>query len=145
MDLLFVYGSLKQGYPNAHVNRGTRVPGNYRTAQPHPFYLAHVGLPCLLPATGQGFQVLGELYRVNDADLAAMDVLEEVGLPGGYERVVIDIEACEGSPAAPISAWAYLQDPALIAAPGLHLGPLDCYTHEHARWLDVLWPPQQAL
>lgn len=145
MDLLFVYGSLKEGYPNAHVNQGIRIPGHYRTAQAHPFYLAHGSMPCLLPATGQGFKVLGELYRVSEADLAAMDVLEEVGLPGGYNRVVIDIEPCEGTIAAPISAWVYLQDPALIAAPGQHIGPLDFYTHEHARWLDVMWPPQQAL
>ena len=49
MDLLFVYGSLKQGFPNAHVNSGRRRPGSYLTRERLPLYLVGAGhLPCLL-------------------------------------------------------------------------------------------------
>jgi hypothetical protein len=41
--LLFVYGTLKQGFGNHHINAGTRVPGDYVTAQPHGVYI--VGRP----------------------------------------------------------------------------------------------------
>jgi gamma-glutamylaminecyclotransferase len=147
MHLLFVYGSLKQGYPNAHINQGERVPGVFRTVQPHRFYLANGTLPCLLPSNGEGFQVRGELYRVSDAALARMDVLEEIGQPGGYERVVIEVERCDED-AEPVSAnapaqraFVYLQSPERLEGPGPHVGPLDFYTLEHARWLD--WDPSQ--
>ena len=50
MHLLFVYGSLKEGFPNFHVNKGRRVPGTYRTVQPYPLFLANGQLPCLLDA-----------------------------------------------------------------------------------------------
>jgi gamma-glutamylaminecyclotransferase len=149
MYLLFVYGSLKQGYPNAHINQGERIPGVFRTALPHRFYLAKGTLPCLLPANGEGFQVRGELYRVDDSALARMDVLEEIGQPGGYERVVIDVERCDAgtetdrSPLQRERAFVYLQSPDRLAGPGPHVGPLDFYTLEHALWLD--WEPSQPL
>ena len=34
MQHLFVYGSLKQGYANAHVNTGRPVAGRFRTREP---------------------------------------------------------------------------------------------------------------
>ena len=61
MHLLFVYGSLKEGFPNFHVNKGRRVPGTYRTVQPYPLFLANGQLPCLLDAPGSGHRVLGRI------------------------------------------------------------------------------------
>ena len=45
MPPLFVYGSLKEGFPNFHVNQGRRVPGEFRTVRPHPLYLVGGRLP----------------------------------------------------------------------------------------------------
>ncbi|MFD2451175.1 gamma-glutamylcyclotransferase [Ideonella paludis] len=35
--LIFVYGTLKEGFPNAHLNQGRRVLGHFRTVQRFPF------------------------------------------------------------------------------------------------------------
>lgn len=136
MALLFVYGSLKQGFPNFHVNRGRRRPGEFRTRQAYPLMLADGTLPCLLPQPGQGERVRGQLFEVDDAALAAMDALERVGLPGGYTRVPIEVEADGAGPhAQPLTAFVYMQDPARLASGGPHVGPLAEYTAEHARSL----------
>ena len=100
MHPLFVYGSLKQGFPNDQVNQGRRVAGEFKTLLRHPFFLIRGQLPCLLPADGSGFQVLGQLFDVSGDDLAAMDALERVGQPGGYRRVEIDVLAAD-DPAGP--------------------------------------------
>ncbi len=138
MDRLFVYGSLKEGFPNFHINRGRRLPGEFRTCQPHPFYLVDGGLPCLLNEPGQGLHVQGQLFEVDAEALAAMDRLERLCEPGGYTRERIAVErwpAAEGTAGGPLQAWVYCQSRALLARPGPHLGPLAAYTHEHARAL----------
>ena len=134
MPLLFVYGSLKEGFPNFHVNTGRRVPGLYRTAQPHPLYLAEGVLPCLLDAPGHGHRVLGQLFEVDEAGLAALDRFERVGEPGGYQRLTLDVEPADGGAAA-LPAFFYAQPPSRLAGAGPHVGPIAEYTHEHARQL----------
>ena len=135
MHKLFVYGSLKEGFPNFHVNQGRRLAGDFVTAQPHAFWLIRGQLPCLLPADGTGHAVVGQLFEVSDAALAAMDQLERVGQAGGYQRAKIGVQR-RGTPnAEPITAFVYLQDPALLAQPGEHDGPIAEYTHEHAKRL----------
>jgi gamma-glutamylaminecyclotransferase len=135
MDLLFAYGSLKEGFPNFHVNRGQRVPGRYRTLQPYPLYLVGGRLPCLLPQPGQGLPVVGQLFRVDADALAAMDRLERLGEPGGYARQRIAVQRIDAADAELHEAFVYLQDPALLGGPGPHLGPLAEYLPEHARSL----------
>lgn len=135
MSLLFVYGSLKEGFPNFHVNQGRRVPGTYRTVQPYPLYLAEGVLPCLLPVPGRGQRVVGQLFEVGAAALARMDRLEKVGQPGGYARVTIDVEASDGAGAGTIAAFVYVQQESLLAGTGPHVGPIAEYTHEHAKSL----------
>ena len=137
MPPLFVYGSLKEGFPNFHVNRGRRLPGEFRTLQPYPLYLVAGRLPCLLPARGEGLQVQGQLFEVTADALALMDALERVGQPGGYRRELIDVQSMDAAAAAgePIAAYAYLQSAAMLEAAGPHVGPLALYTLEHARSL----------
>lgn len=138
MPLLFVYGSLKQGFPNFHANHGRRLEGEYRTAEPHPLYLFNGQLPCLLPLPGQGLTVRGQLFEVDDAALATMDRLERVGEPGGYRRETIAVVAVDHGAALPgASAFVYVQDPGFLALGGPHEGPLAEYTPAHAvhlRW-----------
>ena len=50
---LFVYGSLKEGFPNFHINRGRRIAGQFRTVLPHSLHLVNGRLPCLLPLPRQ--------------------------------------------------------------------------------------------
>lgn len=135
LHLLFVYGSLKEGFPNFHVNRGRRRPGAWRTTAPYPLWLADGVLPCLLARPGEGLPVTGQLFEVGDAELAAMDALERVGKPGGYVRTTIEVHAIGEPDAPPLTAFVYVQDERRLAPGGAHLGPLDEYLPEHARSL----------
>jgi len=146
MHPLFVYGSLKEGFPNFHVNKGRRLPGTYVTTEAYPFYLADGALPCLLPQPGTGHRVRGQLFEVNEEQLAAMDALERVGEPGGYDRATITVEVADhasgpggpGLPGAlggPVTAFVYMQHASRLPEGGRHVGPLAEYTLEHARAL----------
>lgn len=138
MALLFVYGSLKEGFPNFHVNAGRRVAGVYRTVQAYPLYLAEGRLPCLLPTPGIGHRVIGQLFEVTAEALAAMDALERVGEPGGYDRTSIEVEqvVADGTRATSVTVFVYAQSAARLATPGPHVGPLAEYTPDHAKTLD---------
>jgi len=136
MSLLFAYGSLKEGFPNASVNKGKRLPGQYRTKLALPFYLVGDGhLPCLVHAPGAGVQVIGQLFEVTAADLAAMDRLERVGEPGGYRRVRIEVQRTDDPSLPVVEADAYVQNPSKLEGAGARIGPLAEYTLEHARRL----------
>lgn len=135
MQLLFVYGSLKEGFPNFHVNKGRRLPGLYRTAEPCAMYLIGGQLPCLMPTVAGGVQVQGQLFEVDTPELAAMDALERVGEPGGYARLIIALERVDVTPVQRLQAFVYAQDESQLQRPGPHTGPLGEYTQEHARRL----------
>ena len=69
---VFVYGTLKQGFPNFHINHGERVGAEFLTAQAFPMYIVGTRrLPWLVNRPGQGHHVLGQLYLVDEAGLAA--------------------------------------------------------------------------
>lgn len=132
---LFVYGTLKQGFPNHHLNRGRRLPGRFVTCQAYPMYVVRLPAedraPWLMNLPGQGHCVTGEVYEVDAADLPAIDRLEEVGQPTGYERVNLALRAAE-DPSVQLQAQAYLkpaeQWPRCLA----HEGPYTEYTPAHA-------------
>ena len=133
MPLLFVYGSLKQGFPNEHINTGRRVAGEYRTHERYALYLLGPGeVPCLVAPPGDGHQVIGELYEVDDDDLRRMDRLERIGEPEGYERVEAAVERFDPSPAAPLRVFVYVKQGRSITASTERIGPLPEYKQEHA-------------
>ncbi|HUP06585.1 MAG TPA: gamma-glutamylcyclotransferase family protein [Caldimonas sp.] len=133
MPLLFVYGSLKQGFANEHVNTGRRVEGRYRTHEPHALYLLGPGeVPCLVSPPGTGHQVVGELYEVDEDDLHRMDRLERVGEPEGYERIQVAVERFDAGPLDRVRAFVYVKHERSIAASTQRIGPLREYEPEHA-------------
>lgn len=138
MDLLFVYGSLKQGFVNEHVNTGQRIDGRYRTCIPYPMFLLGEGeVPCVVAAPGSGHCVVGEIYRVGADDLHRMDRLERVGELDGYERIIVDLERFDVEPAQCLSAFVYVKREHAIGPGEPRIGPLTEYRHEHAtnfRW-----------
>ena len=138
MELLFVYGSLKQGFVNEHVNTGHRIDGRYRTCIAYPMYLLGEGeVPCIVAAPGSGHCVVGEVYRVRADDLHRMDRLERVGEADGYERIVVDVERFDVEPIQPLSAFVYVKREHAIGLGDRRIGPLIEYGHEHAtnfRW-----------
>lgn len=132
---LFVYGTLKQGFPNHHLNQGQRVAGRFRTRQRyrlHVVRLAHEDrAPWLIWDGEQGEQVCGELYEVPLAALPQIDALEEEGLPGGYERRAVLLETEDGAPWSG-QAYAYLKRADELAHCLAVEGPYTQYTLELA-------------
>lgn len=105
---IFAFGTLKKGFP-LH-ERGlscARFLGAYRTRERYPMLIAGPWFaPMMLDEPGAGFQVVGELYEVDDRAIPALDRLESVGRPG-HLRKVIEVEPAEGG--SPCPALAYMK------------------------------------
>jgi gamma-glutamylaminecyclotransferase len=130
-SLLFVYGTLKEGFGNFAVNQGTRVVGDYITEQPHGLYI--VGphrYPWLVQGDPRGLPVRGQLFRVDAAALARMDVLEQVDEPGWYTRHIIAVQELGKVAAEPVLAHVYFGDAQALQLQTVHAGPLVEFTIE---------------
>ena len=131
MHRLFVFGTLKEGYCNFHVNQGRRVGSDHVTVEPYPLYvLGDEHLPWLLPTAGEGHPVVGQLFEVDDSTLAAMDRLERVDEPLWYSRQSIFVKPCEGGEAC--TAWVYFGNVERLQLETVHAGPVPEYTQELA-------------
>ncbi len=145
---VFVYGTLKQGFRNFHINHGRRVPGEFVTVQPHALLIVgDYWLPWLLqaergePGHAQGHCVIGQIYTVDDAGLAAMDKLEQIDEAGWYERRRIAVRDRRNEAAAVLQPWVYFGSRAGLAAGGKRLGPVAEFTLAHQDLLPrALWP-----
>ena len=91
--LVFVYGTLRSGEINHHYLAQSERLGGIRTAP--NFALFDLGAYPGLVAGNQA--VVGEVYRIDDATLVELDILEEV--PIEYRREMI--------PTIFGSAWVY--------------------------------------
>ena len=134
MHRVFVFGTLKEGFPNFATNKGRRVAGDFVTSRCYPFYL--VGerhSPWLIDQPGAGLRVRGQMFEVDDEALSAMDRLERVHEPDGYLRARISVEpAMQREGQQSIEVFAYLKRAAQLDASGIRLGPLSDYTRAHA-------------
>jgi gamma-glutamylcyclotransferase (GGCT)/AIG2-like uncharacterized protein YtfP len=82
---VFVYGTLKRGYPNNPLLEGSEFLGEAVTV---PTYkMVETSFPVIMPDPS-GKPVAGEIYTVDDATLARLDQLEREGR--SYDRMVID-------------------------------------------------------
>ena len=108
-QLVFVYGTLKRGFPNHHYMTGARFISMARTVDAWPLVVGNAWFtPYLLPERGSGHQVTGELWEVPDVMMPSLDELESTHLPNGYRRERIQIEAEDGSGRHDV--WAYLRE-----------------------------------
>ncbi len=136
-NLLFVYGTLKQGHRNAHINQGVRVPGEFVTVERFPLYLiGPMVLPWLVNHPGQGDPVVGELYEVDDAALARTDALERLTEPDWYTRAEIAVRRRDDPRAPAQRAFVYFGSAARLPTEVVHLGPVAEYTRPHAALFD---------
>ena len=130
---VFVFGTLKEGFPNSGANAGTRVPGIFVTKERYPLYL--VGerhSPWMLNAPGQGEHVHGQVFLIDREALRRMDALERVDEPDGYDRIQIRVSQLSANHEPELIAYAYLKHPRNMASAEIMVGPLAEYTHEHA-------------
>src|SRR5262245_57080429 len=145
--LVFVFGTLKQGFPNFRVNRGTRVPGEFVTAQRLPLYLVGERYsPWLIYAPGQGHHVAGQVFQVGNATLEQMDALERTSESDGYKRLSIEVIAQGALSGEHLLVFAYLKQPEQFNPANARLGPLAEYTLEHAALYQsrALTPPSSG-
>ncbi|RZS56953.1 gamma-glutamylcyclotransferase family protein [Sphaerotilus mobilis] len=133
---LFVYGTLKDGFPNRHLNTGRPIGGQHRTAQALPLLVVQLPhesrAPWLLNQPGSGHRVIGQVFEVDDDALLAMDAFEEVDLPTGYQRVSLELSPADADQPR-LQAWAYLKAPDQLAAALAIEGPFEEYTLALAR------------
>lgn len=85
--IVFVYGTLKPGFPNAHaMPADSRSLGEGVTEDRYPLVLEpRTGVPFLLPADERAHKVKGHLYQVTAAGLSDLDAFEGVDI-AFYER-----------------------------------------------------------
>jgi len=89
---IFVFGTLKEGFPNYSVNNGSRIPGEFVTINQYPLYLVGERYsPWLVLDEGCGFPVKGQVFQVSKQALADMDALERIDEPDGYRRIELDV------------------------------------------------------
>ncbi|BES97403.1 AIG2-like family [Nesidiocoris tenuis] len=104
---VFVYGTLKKGEPNhnwlENKSNGTaKFEGQGQTKLKYPLVVAtKFNIPFLLDAGGEGNNVQGEVYEVDEKMLSNLDILEEH--PRLYVRRLEDI-LLNG---VTLKCWAY--------------------------------------
>jgi len=131
---IFVYGTLKSGFPNFHINVGSRVPGEFTTVERFPLYIigkAHI--PWLVNKPGEGSHVSGQLFEVDAGALGQMDVLERIDEPGWYTRREIEVRSIDAPAADAVRCQVYFGDAQRLASEVIRAGPLAIYTMEHAK------------
>jgi gamma-glutamylaminecyclotransferase len=130
---VFVYGTLKEDFPNFGTNTGTRIPGLFVTKDRYPLYL--VGerrSPWMINSPAQGKQVTGQVFEMNPEVLERIDILQRVSAPDGYQRIQIMARSQSAQPEEELLVHAYLKDPRHLTGAAIIAGPLCEYTTEHA-------------
>ncbi len=121
---VFVYGTLKRGFPNHRYMDGSTFIGSGRTVDAFPLVVGgQFFTPYLMPEPGVGHRIRGELWDVTDAMMPGLDELESVHLPNGYRRKLIRVEPDGGG--GPGEAWTYFRERRHITI--IHTGNLDDY------------------
>ncbi|MBK8040298.1 MAG: gamma-glutamylcyclotransferase [Verrucomicrobiaceae bacterium] len=92
MTRVFVYGTLKRGGENHSWIEGQRFVSMAKTRPVYRMFDLG-GYPGMVRDV-QGMSIEGELWEVDAAGLAKLDVLEDVA-GGEYERVAMELEGGE--------------------------------------------------
>jgi len=131
MHSVFVFGTLKEGFPNAGTNKGSRVAGEFFTINRYPLYLVGERYsPWLVLSEGEGFQVRGQVFTVDEATLGDMDRLERVHEADGYRRV--QVQVFSESSNEEMQVFVYVKPAQQLEGMLVQLGPIAEYELEHA-------------
>jgi gamma-glutamylcyclotransferase (GGCT)/AIG2-like uncharacterized protein YtfP len=88
--ILFVYGTLKQGFPNHGHISSQRYLGVAQAAQKYAMY-RYGSYPALVDDENSLHKIIGELYEVDESSLTHLDKVEGVDV-GLFERKPITLE-----------------------------------------------------
>lgn len=132
MFKVFVYGTLKQAFPNEHLNHGVHLKGDYLTKESYPLYLVGERQSVwLMMEQGQGTRIKGQLFELDPAALAVMDQLERVDQADGYQRQLIQV--VNQDTGEQIEAFVYMKAPSLLNQVDIQKDLKDCYTLDDAK------------
>jgi gamma-glutamylcyclotransferase (GGCT)/AIG2-like uncharacterized protein YtfP len=103
--LVFVYGTLMQGYGNHRLLENSRFVAQATTSAPAT--LVNVGwFPAITTLDAGPCPVAGEVYEVNAETLANLDRLE--GVPSLYTRERVTVDAEDEHHAGTVEVWTYV-------------------------------------
>ena len=131
MHHVFVFGTLKEGFPNFEANKGSRIPGGFLTRERYPLFLVGERFsPWLILDEGKGFNVKGQVFRVTDEALLEMDKLERISEPDGYRRIELPVTSEAND--SEIFVFAYAKPPEQVGAAEIRMELPGEYRLEHA-------------
>ncbi|MDM9644843.1 gamma-glutamylcyclotransferase family protein [Rhizobium sp. S163] len=121
---VFIYGTLKRGFPLFEKGlHGARYLGDVETIELYPMYIAGSFYgPMMLDRPGEGLQVRGELFEVEEGRLQTLDELEAVGQEGSF-RSTVDVAPVGGG--VPTTAIGFMKSEKWLDP--LHSGHLSDY------------------
>ena len=106
MNKVFVFGTLKEGFPNFKTNKGIRYRGDFQTKEKYPLYLVGERYsPWLVLKAGVGHPVKGQVFEVTDDVLAEMDALERITVVDGYRKVSLPVVCLESGDEMTVLAY----------------------------------------
>ena len=88
---VFVYGTLKQGFCNHYFLKNAKFIAKATTKDKFPMVNIIQAYPYIINDAGNGHNVEGELYKIDESILARLDMLE--GYPDHYDRRRVTILA----------------------------------------------------
>jgi gamma-glutamylcyclotransferase (GGCT)/AIG2-like uncharacterized protein YtfP len=103
---VFVYGSLKRGFINHSLLQGQQFIAVARTQPRYKLYTL-TSYPAMVEAAAGGRSIEGEIWAVDSACLARLDILEDTA-HGMYARVPIALLPPHF--ALPVEGYLYLFD-----------------------------------
>lgn len=141
-QLLFLYGTLKRGLTNhvrylafAEAKKKAAFLGLAATREKFPLVIRPPHLqpttcaPVVIDKAGSGHHIQGEVFKVDEDTLAALDILEGVR-SGFYYKKVIQVSVTEPAEASPggveCTAYFFPESEELLALPAY-----PSYTTEH--------------
>jgi len=131
MHPVFVFGTLKQGFPNSGTNQGSRVPGEFLTKNRYPLYLVGERYsPWLVLSKDEGFQVRGQVFMVDEAGLGDMDRLERTHEADGYRRVQMPVFS--EFTYEEMQVFVFVKPPEHLEGMLVQLGPIAEYELKHS-------------
>ena len=131
MHKIFVFGTLKEGFPNFKTNKGVRYRGDFETKERFPLYLVGERFsPWLVLNVGEGHPIKGQVFEVSDDVLAEMDTLERITAPDGYRKVSLPVICLESGDE--INVLAYGKPPEMLEGAQVMQELAGEYLLEHA-------------
>lgn len=129
---VFVYATLKKGFPNFKLNQGKKLPGRFTTESSYPLYL--VGdrhSPWMIDDAGNGEIINGEVYQVDKQQLKKMDKLESINKEDGYRRILIQVKSLKHFHVHDV--FCYMKPKDMLNIENIRFGPLSSYEQEHSK------------